>query len=316
MEIFQKIEFYTHTGTALFPAHFALNYEFVDTEQAGDFWDGRRDEEPVPQLCSRIFRKRKGNVQIPRNVFLYGRGGAKNLTCLYRFEAGVSERVKLVLHNVSFGESTTCTTDLDVHTGRPKCNRKYTEDPIKELNLYDVPIREIKIPLGCFCNNNSDVQNSAPLIFISNSRVMELQYKVSQLNISEDFSDIYFFASYEFKRVPECHKRLRLKGPGGEDDIRYPLKSQDSSCEGLSWHIETQSLERSLFIQTWGSTLPLDPALDGVIRCQTKNRLLIYSSRPLKVIRVICPAQSGSQPTSLHIFSEDWVQGHALFSNK
>jgi len=29
----QKLEFHTHTGTALFPAQFALNYEFVDTEQ-------------------------------------------------------------------------------------------------------------------------------------------------------------------------------------------------------------------------------------------------------------------------------------------
>lgn len=89
----QKIEFHTHTGTALYPASFSLNYEFVDTEIVGDTWTGRRGEDPVPTLCSRVFRKRKGTVQLPRNVFLHGRGGAKNLTCLYRFEAGPGERV-------------------------------------------------------------------------------------------------------------------------------------------------------------------------------------------------------------------------------
>ncbi|XP_055843991.1 uncharacterized protein LOC129910587 [Episyrphus balteatus] len=310
-----KIEFHTHTGTALFPATFSLNYEFVDTEQGGELWPGRRGEDPVPQLCSRIFRKRKGNVQVPRNVFLYGRGGAKNLTCLYRFEAGVSERVKLVLHNVSFGEGNACTTDSDLHTGRPKCNQIDPDGRITELKLYDVPFRDVKIPLGCFCDNTSALYN-APLTFISNSRIMELSFTVTRLNISEDFADVYFFASYEFKRVPECRKRLKLKGSGGEDEIKYPLKSQDTSCEGLSWYIEGQQLERSLFVQTWGSYLPVDPTSEDAMRCHTKNRLMIYSGRPLKVMRVICPAQSGPRPTSLHIFSEDWANGQPLFTNK
>lgn len=314
--LFQKLEFHTHTGTALFPAQFALNYEFVDTEQGGEQWPGRRGEESVPQLCSRVFRKRKGNIQVPRNVFLYGRGGAKNLSCLYRFEAGPSERVKLVLHNVSFGDGTACTTDSDLHTARPRCNQLDPDGRITELKFYDVPFRDVKIPLGCFCDNTSVLYNNAPLTFISNSRIMELTFTVSRLNISEDFADVYFFASYEFKRVSECRKRLKLKGSGGEDEIKYPMKSQDSSCEGLSWYIEAQMLERSLFVQTWGSYLPVDPTSEDAMRCHTKNRLMIYSGRPLKVMRVVCPAQSGPRPTSLHIFSEDWTNGQPIFTNK
>lgn len=94
----QKVEFHTHTGTALYPATFALRYEFVDTDLGGEPWPGRRGEQPpVPALCSRVFRhQRQGTVQSPRNVFLHGRGGAKNLTCLYRFEAGVGERVSRI----------------------------------------------------------------------------------------------------------------------------------------------------------------------------------------------------------------------------
>ncbi|XP_055387186.1 uncharacterized protein LOC129615828 [Condylostylus longicornis] len=312
-----KIEFHTHTGTALYPAQFSLNYEFVDTEMGGDFWPGRRGEDPVPPLCTRLFKKRKGNVQSPRNVFLYGRGGAKNLTCLYRFEAGVSERIKLTLHNVSFGESTSCITDSDLHTGRPRCtNQEIGQDArISELKLYDVPFRDVKIPLGCLCDNTSALYN-APLTFISNSRTMELTFTVTRLNISEDFADVYFYASYEFKRVTECRKKLKLKGNGGEDEIKYPLKSQDSSCEGSAWYIEVQQPDRSLFIQTWGSYLPNDPTSEDAMRCHTKNRLMIYSGRPLKITRVICPSQPGPRPSSLQIFSEDWVNGQSIFTNK
>ncbi|KAH8261683.1 hypothetical protein KR044_013262 [Drosophila immigrans] len=311
-----KLEFHTHTGTALFPAQFALNYEFVDTEQGGETWAGRRGEDPVPPLCSRLFRKRKGNIQVPRNVFLYGRGGAKNITCLYRFEAGTSERVKLVLHNVSFGEGTACTTDSDLHTGRPRCNQLDPEGRITELRLYDVPFRDVKIQLGCFCDNSSALYSNAPLTFVSHSRVMELTFTVSKLNISEDFADVFFSASYEFKRQPDCRKQLKLKGAGGEDELKYPLKTQDASCEGLAWFIEAQSPERSLFVQTWGSYLPVDPTSEDAMRCHTRNRLMVYSGRPLKPMRVVCPAQSGPRPTSLHIFSEDWTNGQPLFMNK
>lgn len=73
-----------------------MQYEYVDTDLGGEQWMGRRGEDPVPQLCSRVFRKKRGNFQSPRNVFLHGRGGAKNLTCLYRFEADVGERVRLL----------------------------------------------------------------------------------------------------------------------------------------------------------------------------------------------------------------------------
>lgn len=93
----QKIEFQTFTGSALYPTAFSLKYEFVDTDLGGDKWPGQKGDEPVPSLCSRLFRKKRGNFQSPRNVFLHGRGGAKNLTCLYRFEAEAGERVCITL---------------------------------------------------------------------------------------------------------------------------------------------------------------------------------------------------------------------------
>lgn len=288
----------------------------MDTDQGGELWQGRRGEDPVPALCSRVFRKRKGNIQVPRNVFLFGRGGAKNISCLYRFEAGASERIRLILHNVSFGDGSTCTTDTDLHTGRPKCNQLDPEGRITELKIFDIPFRDVKIQLGCFCDNSSVLYNNAPLTFVSSSRTMELTFTVTKLNISEDFADVYFFASYEFKRVTECRKHLKLKGAGGADEIKYPMKSQEVSCEGLVWYIEAQGMEKSLFVQTWGLYLPPNPTSEEAMRCHTKNRLMIYTDRPLKPLRIVCPAQSAQRQTSLHIFSEDWTNGQLPFTNK
>lgn len=302
-----KVEFHSLTGSALYPSNWEMRYEFVDTDLGGEPWPGKKGEE-VPPLCSRVFRKRKDNFQGPRNVFLHGRGGAKNISCLYRFEASVGERVRITLHNVSFGESAQCNTDADPHTGHPRCVESELDPDgrIGELKIFDVPQKEVKIPLGCFCDNTSSLYNS-PTIFQSHSKTLELTFLVTKLNVSEDFADIYFYASYEFIRVQECRKKTKLKGAGGEESIEWPLRRQDATCLGLPWVIEAQELHRSIFIQTWGSYIPVVPTMDDLARCPTKNRLVIYSGRPLKIVRVICPSTPGSRTTALHVFSEDWM---------
>uniref|UniRef100_A0A182J385 DUF7805 domain-containing protein n=1 Tax=Anopheles atroparvus TaxID=41427 RepID=A0A182J385_ANOAO len=323
-----KIEFHTMTGTSLFPSSFGINYEFVDTELGGEPYlgSGKKSLEPnedltkgadasIPVLCSRVFRKRKGDFQAPRNVFLHGRGGAKNISCLYRFEASVGERVRVDLFNVSFGEFATCVTESDGHTGRARCSPTESEGDsrIGELRLFDVPYPDVRIPLGCFCDNTSSTYN-APLTFISNSRTLELTFIVTRLNISEDFADVYFHAAYDFIRVPECRRRLRLRGSGGEDEMHFPLKSHDASCDGLPWFIEAQQQDRSLFVRTWGSYLSVEPTVEDYSKCHTRNRLIVYSGVPLKIMRVICPSAPSGRSSALHIFSEDWLSNQPFLS--
>ncbi|XP_038106706.1 uncharacterized protein LOC6040634 [Culex quinquefasciatus] len=182
----QKIKFHTMTGPSLFPSSFGIKYEFADTELGGEPYLGQKGED-VPLLCSRVFRKRKGEFQSPWNVFLHGRGGASNITCLYRFEASVGERVRIDLFNVSFGDSATCTTESDGHTGRAKCtpSEAVPDSRVGELRLYDVPYKDVKIPLGCFCDNTTSSYNF-PLTFALNSRTMEL----TRLNVSDVHNDV------------------------------------------------------------------------------------------------------------------------------
>ncbi|XP_055602820.1 uncharacterized protein LOC129751377 isoform X2 [Uranotaenia lowii] len=312
-----KIEFHTMTGTSLFPFNFGIKYEFIDTELGGEPYLGQKgDDTEIPILCSRVFKKRKGEFQSPRNVFLHGRGGAKNISCLYRFEASFGERVRIELYNVSFGESASCVTESDGHTGRARCAP--TElDPeagrIGELRIFDVPHRDVRIPMGCFCDNTSSTYNS-PMTFISNSRTLELTFTVTRLNISEDFADVYFHAAYDFIRVPECRKRMKLRGSGGEDEVTYPMRSNEASCDGLPWIIEATKQDRSLFVRTWGSFLPLDPTQEEFSKCNTRNRLMVYSGRPLKLMQVICPSPPSSRSAALHIFSEDWLSSQPFLS--
>ena len=219
-----------------------------------------------------------------------------------------------MLHNVSFGDAATCNTETDLHTGRPKCTPSDTDldGRQSELKLFDVPYRDVKLNLGCFCDNTSSLYNT-PLTVQSYSKTMELIFSVTHLNISEDFADIYFYASYEFVKVPECRKKLRLKGSGGEDLATYSIKPQhDTSCDGLSWYIEAQQFDRSLFLLTWGNFLPQDSINEDALRCNTKNRLIVYSGRPLKIMRIICPSSPGPRPTALHIFTEDWSSAQPI----
>lgn len=172
-----------------------------------------------------------------------------------------------------------------------------------------MPYRDVKLSLGCFCDNTSSLYNT-PITVTSYSRTMELIFNVTRLNISEDFADIYFYASYEFIKTPECRRKMRLKGLGGEEVATFSMTTaptHDVSCEGTSWIIEAQEHDRSLFVLTYGTFLPQEYTTEDSLRCNTKNRLIVYSGNPLKILRIICPSIPGPRQTALHIFSEEWT---------
>lgn len=240
-------------------------------------------------------------------------------------------QVHISIHNVSFGGalSPICSTEIDVHTQRPKCVHSMYDgmDPGSidassssyiingrqaSLQLFDVPYRDVKIPIACFCDNTSSLYNS-PATIRSNSRTMELIFSVNKLNISEDFADIYFYASYEFVAEPDCSKRTRLRGGGGKEFMQYVPpqggKGQTvaSPCNEHAWYVEAREMYRSLFVMTWGYVMPAEQTMDDILRCNSKNRLLIYAGRPLKVVKIICPTSATTPSTALYIYSDDWL---------
>ncbi|KAL6424082.1 hypothetical protein ACFW04_009759 [Cataglyphis niger] len=294
----------TVLGTALHPINFHARYEFVSTLQSGEPWgDG---------VCSRVWRKvRTGDVMSPRDVRLFGRGGSSKLDCRYRVEAGSGERVRLTLHNVSLGESTICMSDSDPHTGRPRCVQEIGSREAR-LVLYEAPWRDVKVPRACLCDNTSHL----PLTYVSSGRAVEITFLVDQQAPHEDFETLFFFASFELIRVPECPRKQRIRGEGGE--LRFvtpPLSRPDIYCEGLPWLVEAHE-NRSLFVLTWGWFLPLEPptvspespgSTSDQIKCPTTNRILLYSGWPQKLLKVVCPAEPGAREFTVHVFSEEWL---------
>ena len=98
---------------------------------------------------------------------------------------------------------------------------------------------------------------------------------------------------------------------GGE--LRFvapPLSRPDIYCEGLPWLVEARE-NRSLFVLTWGWLLPLEPppAVESVdsFKCPTKNRVLLYSGWPPKLLKVVCPAEPGSKDFTVQVFSDEWL---------
>lgn len=264
-----------------------FRYEFIDTRLGGDPWMGRKGEDPPPQPCSRIFRRIKsGIVKSPKNIFFYGRGGAKNLSCLFRIESGPGEKIRLTIHNASFGENHDCSTDVDIHTGRSICVHNGDENKslnTAELLVYEVPWKDVRVARGCYCDNTTlTPRNGNPITFVSASRVFEITLTVSHFNISEDFHDIYFHASFELERGPDCPRKQRVRGSGGEIELVNPPKIRaDIYCDGLPWLVEAHE-NRSLFLLTWGHFLPVQPTSDDTTSCTTKNRVLLYTGRPIR----------------------------------
>ncbi|XP_028134740.2 uncharacterized protein LOC114329744 [Diabrotica virgifera virgifera] len=294
------IRHYTEDGTALHPASFKLMYEFVDTKLGGEPWPKRFEGGP----CHRVFKHQHvGEVTSPRNIFLYGRGGAKDLDCVYRFEASVNERVRLILNNASFGVNPTCETVNDPHTGRQIC--EYSSGArTAELNIFEKPWDDIRIHKTCICDNVT--LSNKPLVFISASRVLELQFTAKDMNITEDFTFIHFHILFEIIKMDECPRKQRLRGYGGDVQLHSPPSDNDDSlCQGMPWIVEAR-YNRSLFLLSWGAFLPLKPRLEESTRCPTSNRIMIYSGRPPKLVRVVCPAEPGTRPLAVHVFSEEW----------
>lgn len=300
------IQHHTEDGTALHPASFKLKYEFVDTRQNGDLLQIKDH----PALCHRVFKKQdSGEINSPKNIFLYGRGGAKDLHCIFRIEAGPDQRIRLFLNNGSFGLNSGCETVTDPHSNRQSC--EYMSGArVAELSVWEVPWRDTRMPRACFCDNTT--LSVKPIVLISASKTLEIHFTVRDMNITEDYTMLHFHATFELFRKPDCPRKQRIIGHGGEVTFTNPpLEQDDILCAGLPWLIESR-LNRSLFFLSWGAFLPLKPRSDETTRCPTSNRILLYSGKPPKLIRVLCPAEPGQRQLDVQLFSEDWW-GEGMF---
>ncbi|XP_054289663.1 uncharacterized protein LOC129004960, partial [Macrosteles quadrilineatus] len=296
----------THS-TALRPLSFRALYEFVDLHQDG---------EPYGQgPCSRKFTSRSQHLQgepqnftSPRDVFLFGRGGTTNLSCVYRFEAQRGDSVRITIHGMQTANRSSCVTRNNTDSGRLQCVGNATA----QLRIWEVSW-STTIPLGrdCLCGG---ADHFLPYTFTSAAHIVEVHFTALHMTSTDDYRGLNFRASWEFVRTPVCPRKQRIAGISGELLFQSPSRTPDEvNCEGHPWVI-TPLDARFLYVQIKGTVIrgaaPVDSnstSVSSSSRCPTRNRMLLHSGGGGQQV-LVCPLDQDSAHNSLvEVFSAGWM---------
>ncbi|XP_013164823.1 PREDICTED: uncharacterized protein LOC106115808 [Papilio xuthus] len=312
-------------GSALYPVSFFLRYEFVDvSEQGQPLTDSR-------SACDRVFKSAQtysGRFQAPRAIFYYGRGGAQNLTCILRFEAKYGERVQLTFTNTYFGNKY-CITYKDSRSSRWVCDK-----PIKrtiggegyaQIIITEYPWEGVPIQRDCLCTNRSEPLN----IHTLTAPVVEVNFTVTMMNITEDYDDFAFDGEFKFVPTGSSDESIcssgwgerRLRGSSGEirlyDKRQMPIPPEvigDRNVISESVRAEVACVHRPWLIEPGGDEvtplhgrylymkLPGFEMSSTSTFCPTPNRIYIYEAHDTTKPKEICPDEN----ESMELFSPGW----------
>ncbi|KAJ8915070.1 hypothetical protein NQ315_014325 [Exocentrus adspersus] len=285
-------------STALRSVTFKALYEFVDLHLDGEpFGDGP---------CSRRFGTAiTGDMQqkfrAPKDIFLYGRGGAKNISCMYRFEAPKDERIKITLTEIIV-KNRNCETRVSQDTDRLEClgNSSAT------LRFYELPWNDVPgVPRDCLCAVDRD--KLMPFTYVSSSNVVEL-------------STLFFDGSWKIIRTPLCSRNLRYRGPSGQVIFAYPTPSDETNCES-SPRVIIPAPNKYLYVKISGGIMKhssrignrTSRTISTGLRCGTSNRIRVHTAL---YTALICPSEESSRQHVVEVFSEGWnakrSPGHAV----
>lgn len=326
------VEIYLKQGSVLFPLQFLLRYEFVDQS-------AERRQEPGdagPAACSRTFGTGSGYFGSPKNVFFYGRGGRRNLTCVFRFvPASPDERVRVTVSRIHTAGGTACTTETDTRTDRSRCvyggsgadlggvgGARDDGGTQARVTVTHYPWPDMELPVGCACSELRE-----PFTFESYpGATVRVEFAVRDMNVTQDHRDFGFAAEYAFVRASmadrnACHATRdsrHLRGPGGIIDLNGVPAPARAPCSDFPWLIEPATAGSSMLrtggfvylkirgyeIQRWRT---------NSFMCPTRNRVVVYTGagNGPKIARVICPYDTGASykaRVSFEAFSPGWTE--------
>ena len=269
-----------------------------------------------------------GKFSSPKSVFFYGRGGAQNLSCVYRFEAEHDQKVELTIVRASFGEKI-CASYMDPLVDRWACDSRI-EDSKKagsaELVIAEYPWMGVELLRDCLCSNVTE----RIVIKGLTSNIVELKFSVTHMNVTQDYENFFFEGEYRFVSTTEvkedqsCPTKLKdrkFRGTSGEISLRSPLPRMIDSyaavdeipqnpddltstqCVYEPWLIEPEDVRMNfLYLRTTGFAINADNIED----CTTLNRIIVYSAANTKERSVICPEGGNDVSRTVDFFSSGW----------
>nr|XP_018896496.1 PREDICTED: uncharacterized protein LOC109030132 [Bemisia tabaci] len=303
------LDFKVAESTSLRPVSFRALYEFVDLHQDGDPWGSGP--------CSRRFQSKTQQLQpqqphkfrSPRNVFLFGRGGATNLSCVFRFEGQKGEKVRITLLQVATGNRSDCATRLNPDSGHLQC----IGGASATVRLSEHPFAHSPpLPRDCLC---SGADAHLPLVFESSSHVVHVELRADRMSAGDDYRGIHFEGTYEFLRPPVCTRPHRFLGSSGQIHFQAPHRTpEEVNCEKQPILLEAKR-DKHLFIKMTGMVLPgsdqVEPVNRSLAECDTKNRIVIHSGPQLHTL--VCPDPPSHE--TVEVFSQGWVISNQLHQN-
>ncbi|VVC45158.1 CUB domain,Low-density lipoprotein (LDL) receptor class A repeat,Low-density lipoprotein (LDL) [Cinara cedri] len=307
------VEIYLKQGSVLFPLQFLLRYEFVD--QTTERRQGPSDAGPA--ACSRSLSTGSGYFGSPKNVFFYGRGGRRNLTCVFVFTpGGPDERVRVTLSRMhaTAADAFPCTTETDARTERTRCvypavrgdDDDDGDDGVAQarLTITHYPWPDIELPVGCACSSLR-----SPLVFESYpGAAVRVRFTVLNMNVTQDHRDFGFAGEYAFVQTPSAERigcravrdRRRLRGPGGVIALDggdggnggnngvaaapVAVSGGTDHCAGHPWLIEPATAGSSMlrtggfvYLKLRGYEILPHRWRTNSFMCPTRNRVIVYT---------------------------------------
>ncbi|KAG7207416.1 hypothetical protein KM043_009065 [Ampulex compressa] len=326
------LEHILHQGSALYPISFVLRYEFVhEAISCNHVFTSASSTSSTSSASSAlgsVSSSNAGRFSSPKSVFFYGRGGAQNISCVYRFEAEPEHRLELTITRASFGDKG-CSSYVDPLVNRWTCDRRIADSTkfgMAELVVAEYPWQGVELVRDCLCSNVSD----RIVLRSLTSNVVEVRFTATLMNVTQDYRDFFFEGEYRFFGLgfelgeQGCSTRLeerRLRGTSGEISLRSPLprvipgvaaveeiltNTEDltaTQCVNEPWLIEPEdSRINFLYLRTAGYGINLD----NVEECTTLNRIVVYSAANTKERSVICPESGIDTSRTVDFFSGGW----------
>lgn len=247
---------------------FIARYEFIDTSQQGTPIDHFECDR---RLDSRLIKS--GILTNPRNVFLYGRGGRKNISCTYHFVGLPSERLRITLRKVRLKTNVSdCRPYYDTMLQKHNCHMNSRQNLIHQPSYAFLSATEFwdghSSTVGCICDLIIDNEHP-PVILESVVSNVKLKFEVVGMTHLEDFEDYSFEADYEFINFSTCESGLRKQnGPSGDGVMTFRLPPKTHFFEVPSqerqircrWQI-VASPQRHLYLKFRGMNASLTDGL-------------------------------------------------------
>jgi len=221
---------------------YLARFEFVDTSESG--------APIVGTLCDRLFDSAnsiRGELRSTHNVFMFGRGGRRDVSCAYKFVSKKRERLRLHLTWYRLN-SIGCQHTMDAVSGQYVCRASASplslspltasvdgstgsggsvtgqrSERLATLMVLDT-IKSEEISVGCFCSGERLLREKAITFDLIGSEVI-VNLTVTGMQSTDDFNEFAFGAKYEF--VPsegECQTNGVIQQKDGrEGEILYTV---------------------------------------------------------------------------------------------